>query len=92
MVLDLIRTWLGLGLGGFGTKGLGTGLDNFSCEVAVCLRSNLPVWSLTLITYADDSLQRTAGDGLLVTAGSPLDISLRLSQAISKTDCPCDRD
>ena len=29
MVLDLIGTWLGLGLGlgGFGTKGLGTGLD-----------------------------------------------------------------
>ena len=29
MVLDLIGTWLGLGLGGFGTKGLGTGLDNY---------------------------------------------------------------
>ena len=28
LVLDLIGTWLGLGLGGFGTKGLGTGLDN----------------------------------------------------------------
>ena len=28
MVLDLIGTWLELGLGGFGTKGLGTGLDN----------------------------------------------------------------
>ena len=27
-VLDLIGTRLGLGLGGFGTKGLGTGLDN----------------------------------------------------------------
>ena len=27
-VLDLIGTWLGLGLAGFGTKGLGTGLDN----------------------------------------------------------------
>ena len=27
LVLDLIGTWLGLGLGGFGTKGLGTGLD-----------------------------------------------------------------
>ena len=25
---DLIGTWLGLGLGGFGTKGFGTGLDN----------------------------------------------------------------
>ena len=29
-VLDLIGTWLGLGLGGVGTKGLGTGLDNSS--------------------------------------------------------------
>ena len=29
MVLDFIGTWLGLGLGGFGTKGLGTGLDNY---------------------------------------------------------------
>ena len=28
LVLDLIGTWLGLGLWGFGTKGLGTGLDN----------------------------------------------------------------
>ena len=28
-VLKLIGSWLGLGLGGFGTKGLGTGLDNF---------------------------------------------------------------
>ena len=28
LVLDLIGTWMGLGLGGFGTKGLGTGLDN----------------------------------------------------------------
>ena len=27
-VLKLIGSWLGLGLGGFGTKGLGTGLDN----------------------------------------------------------------
>ena len=26
--MDLIGTWLGLGLGVFGTKGLGTGLDN----------------------------------------------------------------
>ena len=25
LILDLIGTWLGLGLGGFGTKGLGTG-------------------------------------------------------------------
>ena len=25
----LIGTWLGLGIMGFGTKGLGTGLDNF---------------------------------------------------------------
>ena len=29
MVFDLIRTKLGLGLGGFGAKVLGTGLDNF---------------------------------------------------------------
>ena len=29
LVLYLIGTWLGLILGGFGTKGLGTGLDNF---------------------------------------------------------------
>ena len=28
LVLDFIGTWLGLGLGGFGTKDLGTGLDN----------------------------------------------------------------
>ena len=28
LVLDLIGTWLGLGIMGFGTKGLGTGLDN----------------------------------------------------------------
>ena len=28
LVLDLIGTWLGLGLGGFGTKGFGTGHDN----------------------------------------------------------------
>ena len=27
-VFELILTWLGLGLGGFGTKGLGPGLDN----------------------------------------------------------------
>ena len=26
-VFELIGTWLGLGLGGFGTKGLGPGLD-----------------------------------------------------------------
>ena len=36
MVLDLIGTWLGLGIGGFGTKGLGSGLDNIlelhNCE------------------------------------------------------------
>ena len=33
-VLELIGTWMGLGLGGFGTKGLGPGLDNYSglCE------------------------------------------------------------
>ena len=29
MVLDLIGTWLGLELGVLGTKGLGTGLDNY---------------------------------------------------------------
>ena len=29
MVLDLIGTWLGLVLGGFRTKVLGTGLENF---------------------------------------------------------------
>ena len=29
-VLDLIGTWLGLGQGGFGTRGLGLGLDNKS--------------------------------------------------------------
>ena len=29
LILDLIRTWLGLGLGGLWTKGLGTGLDNY---------------------------------------------------------------
>ena len=28
LVLDLIGTWFGLGLGGLGTKSLGTGLDN----------------------------------------------------------------
>ena len=28
LVLDLIRTWFGLGVEGFETKGLGTGLDN----------------------------------------------------------------
>ena len=28
MVLDLIGNWLGTGLGCFGTKGLGTRLDN----------------------------------------------------------------
>ena len=27
-VFELIRTWLGLGLGGFGSKGLGPELDN----------------------------------------------------------------
>ena len=27
-VLELIGTWFGLGLVGFGTKGSGTGLDN----------------------------------------------------------------
>ena len=30
--LDLIGTWLGLGLGVFGTKGLGIGLDNISAS------------------------------------------------------------
>ena len=35
-VLDLIGTWLGLGLGVFGTKGLGTGLDNYICIVHSC--------------------------------------------------------
>ena len=34
MVLDLIGTWLGLGLGGLGTKGLGTGLDNLTTSNA----------------------------------------------------------
>ena len=29
LVLDLIGTWLGFGQGGLGTKGLGTGLDNY---------------------------------------------------------------
>ena len=33
LVLDLIGTWLGSGLGGFGTKDLGTGLDNFTRSV-----------------------------------------------------------
>mgnify|MGYP006903914773 CR=1 FL=1 len=28
LVIDLIGTWLGLGQGGFWTKGLGMGLDN----------------------------------------------------------------
>ena len=32
LVLDLIWTWLGCGRGGFGTKGLGTGLDNITNE------------------------------------------------------------
>ena len=27
-VFEFIETWLGLGLGGLGTKGLGPGLDN----------------------------------------------------------------
>ena len=30
LFFEFIGTWLGLGLGGFGTKGLGTGLDNNS--------------------------------------------------------------
>ena len=43
MVLDLIGTWLRLGLGGFGTKGLGTGLDNIPDDR---LRSYLePEWT-----------------------------------------------
>ena len=29
-VLELVGTWLGLGQGCFGTKGLGPGLDNYS--------------------------------------------------------------
>ena len=28
LVFELVRTWLGLDLGSFGTKGLGPGLDN----------------------------------------------------------------
>ena len=28
-VFELIRTWLGLGLGGLGSKGFGSVLDNF---------------------------------------------------------------
>ena len=41
MVLDLIGTWLGLGLGGFGTKVLGTGLDNSNvlCSLIELLES-----------------------------------------------------
>ena len=27
-----IGTWLGFGIGGLGTKGLGTGLDNIMCK------------------------------------------------------------
>ena len=39
-VLGLIGTWLGLGLGGFGTKGLGPGLDNYSrnLDLVISLR------------------------------------------------------
>ena len=33
-VLELIRTWLELGLRGFGTKGLGPGLDNYRIKKA----------------------------------------------------------
>ena len=32
-VLELIWTWFWVGLGGFGTKGLGTGLDNFYSKI-----------------------------------------------------------
>ena len=30
---EIIGTWLGLGLGGLGTKGLGPGLDNTNSKV-----------------------------------------------------------
>ena len=33
MVLDLIGTWSGLGLGDFGARGLGTELENYGCGV-----------------------------------------------------------
>ena len=35
-VLEVIGAWLGLGLGGFGTKGFGTGLDNKTSYFCCC--------------------------------------------------------
>ena len=43
--LDLIGTWLGLGLGGFGTKGLGTGLDNTWSTILLSPPSPAVSWS-----------------------------------------------
>ena len=34
-VFELIRTWLGLGLGGLGSKGFGSVLDNFPVNVSL---------------------------------------------------------
>ena len=44
LVLDLIGTWLGLGQGGLGTKGLGTGFDNWIFELYWDLVGAGPSW------------------------------------------------
>ena len=54
MVLDLIGTWLGLGLGGFGTNSLGTGLDKNVCP----LETSIQILSLTdLLIPADGQIK-----------------------------------
>ena len=53
LVLDLIGTWLGLGIMGFGTKGLGTGLDN-----SILVKVTKPWLTLPegVINYATNAL------------------------------------
>ena len=42
LVLDLIGTWLGLSLGGFGTKGVGPGLEIIS-GLSFILKLPIPI-------------------------------------------------
>ena len=43
-VLELTGSWLGLGLLGFGTKGLGTGLDNKKTFLEMYKQISTDLW------------------------------------------------
>ena len=65
-VSKLIGSWLGLGLGGFGTKGLGTGLDNSTFSEDIFMKL-LPHKLYFLLCQLDmpKTKQETAAGGRL---------------------------